>query len=78
MLSPTPQSPSAPAHSLSPACGQESGAHAILTLLWVLASIFKEPVVILSFVLVSKGWCIISEEMERCDVWRIVVCSLPT
>jgi len=45
-----------------------------LTLLWVLASIVKEPVVIICFVLVSKGWCITRDELSRCDTWRIGAC----
>ena len=45
-----------------------------LTLCWVLTSIVKEPVVILCFVLVSKGWGITRDELDRCDTYRIGAC----
>eukprot|EP00964_Phaeocystis_antarctica_P059155 scaffold35115_cov57-Phaeocystis_antarctica.AAC.4 len=45
-----------------------------LTLCWVLASIVKEPVVILCFVLVAKGWGITRDELSRCDTYRIGAC----
>jgi len=43
----------------------------LLSLCWVLVTIVKEPVIILCFVLVSKGWGITRDELSRCDSVRI-------
>ena len=56
-------------YSLCPWHKFETGLLFVLSMLWVLATIFKEPVVIACFVLVAKGWeySYVTEPAPMCD-----------